>query len=108
MAHPDPNSDFIRRGCSSPQRGQNLYKESFMAYETSGGDCNENHEQFVQRASRVFPSDSVRAWGRIERAVFNHLFEQLIRHRSYSEISNAMLYACRDDMNDIVHRLRSY
>lgn len=77
-----------------------------MAYETNGGDCVENHEQFVQRASRVFPSDSVRSWTRIERAVFNHLMGQLIRHHSYGEISNAMLYACRDDMNDVVHRLK--
>lgn len=76
-----------------------------MAYESEGGDFKEDHEQFVQRASRVFKSDSVRTWSRIERAVFNHLMEQLVRHRSYSEISNAMLHVCRQDMNDIVKRL---
>ncbi len=78
-----------------------------MICETNGEDCIEDHEQFVQRASRVFPSDSVRAWGRLERIVFNHLMGQLIRHRRYCEISNEMLYACRDDMNDVVHRLKS-
>jgi hypothetical protein len=78
-----------------------------MAYETKGMPYKENHDQFVQRAGGVFQSDSVRSWTRIERAVFNHLMGQLIRRHSYEEISNAMLYNCREDMNDIVHRLKS-
>jgi hypothetical protein len=56
-----------------------------MAYENEGEHFNENHEQFVQRASRVFLSHSVRTWSRIERAAFNHLMGQLVRQRSYSE-----------------------
>ena len=79
-----------------------------MAYETEGEHCTENHDQFVQRASRIFLSDSVRSWSRIERAVFNHLMGRLIRCHSYGEISNAMLGACRDDMTDIVQRLKGY
>lgn len=56
-----------------------------MAYENEGEHFKESHEQFVQRASRVFLSDSVRTWSRIERAVFNHLTGLLVRQRSYSE-----------------------
>ncbi|MBS1131748.1 MAG: hypothetical protein H6R16_2750, partial [Proteobacteria bacterium] len=66
----------------------------------------ENHDQFVQRASGVFHSESVRSWTRIERAVFNHLMGRLIRRHSYQEISNEMLYACQEDMNDVVQRLK--
>jgi len=77
-----------------------------MAYETKGEPFKENHDQFVQRASGVFHSESVRSWTRIERAVFNHLMGRLIRRHSYQEISNEMLYACQEDMNDVVQRLK--
>jgi hypothetical protein len=77
-----------------------------MAYETKGEPYKENHDQFVQRASGVFHSESVRSWTRIERAVFYHLMGRLIRRHSYEEISNEMLYACQEDMNDVVQRLK--
>lgn len=64
----------------------------------------ETHEQFIQRANRVFPADRVRVWSRVERAVFNHLMAKLIHRNSYASISNAMLEACHDDMTEIVKR----
>ncbi len=78
-----------------------------MGYAKEDENFKENYDQFVQRASRVFQVSSVRSWSRIERAVFNHLIGRLVRHRSYWEISNAMLYACRDEMNEIVKRLEN-
>jgi len=64
----------------------------------------ETHDQFIQRANRVFPAESVRAWSRVERAVFNHLMAKLIHRNTYSSISDAMLHECRDDMTEIVRR----
>jgi hypothetical protein len=64
----------------------------------------ETHEQFIQRAKRVFPADCVRAWSRIERVVFNHLMAKLIHRNSYSSISNVMLQECQEDMTEIVKR----
>jgi len=75
-----------------------------MLSEMNGLSSNETHEQFIQRANRVFPADSVRVWSRVERAVFNHLMAQLIHRNTYASISNAMLEACRDDMTEIVSR----
>lgn len=75
-----------------------------MSSEMYGVSSDETHEQFIQRASRVFPADSVRAWSRIERAVFNNLMARLIHRNSYSSISNEMLHECRDDMTEIVRR----
>ena len=75
-----------------------------MPTEMYGVSAGETHEQFIQRANRVFSADSVRAWSRIERAVFNHLMAKLIHRHSYGSISNAMLHECRDDMAEIVRR----
>lgn len=76
-----------------------------MAKEMLGAYVHETHEQFVQRASRVFPVDGVRTWSRIERAVFNHLLGRLIIQHGYDAISNQMLEESRDNMNKFVHRL---
>jgi hypothetical protein len=75
-----------------------------MPSEMYGVSSDETHEQFIQRANCVFPFDCVRAWSRIERAVFNHLMAKLIHQHTYSAISNAMLQVCRDDMTEIVIR----
>lgn len=76
-----------------------------MLAEMHGVSSDETHEQFIQRAGRVFPPDSVRAWSRVERAVFNHLMAKLIHHNTYGSISNEMLQECRDDMTEVVRRL---
>ena len=70
-----------------------------------GAHSNETHDQFVQRASRVFPEHHASEWSRIERGVFNHLMAQLIHRYGYSEISNEMLQQSRADMMEIVKRL---
>ena len=75
-----------------------------MPSEMYGVSSDETHEQFIQRANRVFPADSVRVWSRIERAVFNHLMAKLIHRNSYGSISNSMLETCRADMTEIVSR----
>lgn len=75
-----------------------------MPSEMYGVYSDETHEQFIQRANRVFPADCVRAWSRIERAVFNHLMAKLIHRNTYSAISDEMLEECRDDMVEIVRR----
>ena len=75
-----------------------------MPSEMCGVYSDETHEQFIQRANRVFPADCVRAWSRIERAVFNHLMAKLIHQNTYSAISDEMLEECRDDMTEIVSR----
>ena len=75
-----------------------------MPSEMYGVCSDETHEQFIQRANRVFPADYVRAWSRIERAVFNHLMAKLIHQNSYKSISHGMLEECRDDMTEIVRR----
>lgn len=77
-----------------------------MASNPFGIHRNETHEQFIQRASRVFPADSVRSWSRIERAVFNRLLEPLIHRFDYCSITEDMLLQARDDMVEIVRRLR--
>ena len=69
-------------------------------------DSNETHEQFIKRASVVFPVNRVVAWSRLERAVFNHLIAQLVAKHSYGSISNEMLRRCRDDMEEIVWRIQ--
>jgi len=76
-----------------------------MPYGTYGSSVDETHEEFIQRANFVFPADYVRAWSRVERAVFNHLMAQLIHQNAYISISNAMLVKCRDDMAEIVRRI---
>lgn len=70
-------------------------------------DSNETHEQFIQRASNVFPVNRVRAWSRVEQAVFNHLVAQLIDKHRYGSITNEMLRHCRDDMEEIVRRIQA-
>lgn len=76
-----------------------------MASGIFGIDGSETHEQFIQRASRVFSADYVRSWSRIERAVFNHLLRPIIFKLSYGSITDQMLLQCRDDMAEIVRRL---
>ena len=73
-----------------------------MLAEMYGGHSSETHEQFVLRASSVFPEDHVKAWSRIERAVFNYLLAQLIHRRGYRAITNEMLLESRDCMEKIV------
>lgn len=76
-----------------------------MVTEMYGAFSHETHEQFVQRASRIFPEEGVRAWSRIERAVFNHLLGRLIIQHGYDSISNQMLEESRENMNKCVRRL---
>ncbi|PKO89651.1 MAG: hypothetical protein CVU18_03300 [Betaproteobacteria bacterium HGW-Betaproteobacteria-12] len=75
-----------------------------MHSETANLLPDETHEQFVRRASGIFPVERVRNWSRIERAVFNHLMGHLIHEHSYASITDAMLARCRDDMCEIVRR----
>lgn len=75
-----------------------------MFAEIDGVQANETHEQFVQRASRIFPPKEASRWSRIERAVFNHLMAQLIHRHGYSAISDEMLQQSREDMIEIVNR----
>jgi hypothetical protein len=75
-----------------------------MPSEMYGVYSDETHDQFIQRANCIFPADCVRAWSRIERAVFNHLMAKLIHRNTYSSISNVMLQECREDMTEIVRR----
>lgn len=75
-----------------------------MPFENDDFHCDETHEQFVQRASRVFPRKCVRSWSRVERGVFNHLMGQLIHKHSYSSITDEMLDQCQKDMAEIVQR----
>ncbi|MDP2880570.1 MAG: hypothetical protein Q8N89_03200 [Azonexus sp.] len=76
-----------------------------MATEMYGTYSHETHEQFVQRASRVFPEHGVRAWSRIERAVFNHLLGRLIIQHGYDAISDQMLEESRENMNKFIGQL---
>jgi hypothetical protein len=69
-------------------------------------DSNESHEQFIKRASEVFPVNRASAWSRVERAVFNHLMAQLVITHHYSSISTEMLRRCKDDMEEIVWRIQ--
>lgn len=64
----------------------------------------ETHEQFLQRASQVFPVNATNAWTAFERAVFNNLMANLIFRYGYAEISNEMLQAAFEQMQDIVRR----
>ena len=64
----------------------------------------ETHEQFLQRACSVFPTEWAGHWSRIERAVFNQLMTRLIHQCPYNAITDAMLHQCRDDMVKIVSR----
>lgn len=76
-----------------------------MASDMCGTCSHETHEQFIQRASRVFPEQGVRAWSRIERAIFNHLLGRLIIRHGYDSISDQMLEESRKYMNKFVQRL---
>jgi hypothetical protein len=92
----------------APNRASSAVEEwrrSPTPAEMHGGHAHEVHEQFVRRASRVFPEDQVSAWSRIDRAVFNHLMSQLIFRHSYGEISNEMLHKVRTAMIRIVKGL---
>lgn len=70
-----------------------------------GVSSTETHEQFMQRASRIFPADYVRSWSRVERGVFNYLLGPMVHKFSYGAITDAMLLQCRDQMTEIVERL---
>jgi hypothetical protein len=76
-----------------------------MATESYGACSHETHDQFIERASRVFPEEGVRQWSRIERAIFNHLLGRLIIQHGYDSISDQMLEESRENMNKFVHRL---
>lgn len=80
----------------------------FIGIPTTEIHGTETHEQFVQRASRIFPSDYVRSWSRVERAVFNYLLGPMIHQFSYSAITDAMLEQCRNDMTKILSRLSTH
>lgn len=73
-----------------------------MMTEMHGLNSHETHDQFVQRASSVFPVDGVRVWSRVERAVFNHLLGRLIHQYGYDSISRQMLEESRDNMEKLV------
>ena len=73
-----------------------------MLAEMYAAHSQETHEQFVRRASSVFPEDHVKTWSRIERAVFNYLMAQLIHRRGYGAITDEMLLESRDCMKKIV------
>lgn len=64
----------------------------------------ETHEQFLQRASKVFSVDASQSWSPFERAVFNSLMAKLIFQRSYDSISDAMLVAAFAEMQEIIRR----
>lgn len=64
----------------------------------------ETHDQFVRRASAVFPPERAKSWSRIERAVFNHLMSRLIHNRGYASITDQMLYQSRADMEKMLGR----
>lgn len=65
----------------------------------------ETHNQFVERASQIFPESQAAAWTRIERAVFNHLMAQLIYRYGYAGISDQMLQDVRTEMVGVVKRV---
>lgn len=69
-----------------------------------GVASSETHEQFLQRASGIFPIERVENWSRVERAVFNQLMGKLIHQKSYAAITDTMLQQCRDEMTKIVSR----
>ena len=73
-----------------------------MISEAYEGRSGETHEQFIRRASSVFPEQQAKAWSRFERAVFNHLMAPLIHKRGYSAITNEILLELRECMDKIV------
>lgn len=73
-----------------------------MLSEIHVGRSSETHEQFVQRASKVFPEQQAKAGSRFERAVFNHLLAPLIHKRGYSAITDEILQKVRECMDKIV------
>lgn len=68
----------------------------------------ETHDEFLLRASRIFPLDRVQAWSRLERAVFNSLMARLIYERRYAAISDEMLRDVREQMEKLVGHCRSF
>jgi hypothetical protein len=77
-----------------------------MFDEKSSMLSDETHDQFVKRASAVFPPDRAQHWSRIERAVFNHLMTRLIHNRGYAAITDQMLLDSRADMEKMLGRCR--
>jgi hypothetical protein len=64
----------------------------------------ENHDQFVMRAMRVFPADEAENWSRLERGLFNSLMGKLIFQYGYGGITEQMLADVRREMWDAVRR----
>ena len=64
----------------------------------------ENHDQFVRRALRVFPADQADKWSRLERGLFNSLMGKLIFQHGYGGITEKMLIEVRDQMQAAVRR----
>ena len=60
------------------------------------------HEQFLERASRIFPVEASRSWSKLERAVFNVLIGDLIFNHGYKNISDEMLIEACQQMDKIV------
>lgn len=75
-----------------------------MAMQRQEDHAIETHEQFLQRASEVFPVDSSLDWSPFERAIFNSLMAKLIFNYGYDSISDAMLRAAYREMQGIVSR----
>ena len=67
----------------------------------------ETHEQFLQRASLIFPVVSSQYWTAFQRAVFNFLLAKLIYRYGYADISEAMLNAALVEMEKIVRHCPS-
>lgn len=75
-----------------------------MFDEKSNIHSEETHDQFVRRASAVFPPERAKSWSRIERAVFNHLMSRLIHNRGYASITDQMLIQSQADMEKMLGR----
>lgn len=69
------------------------------------GYSHETHEQFLQRISDILPADASLSWTRLERAIFNHLMAKLIHYYGYANITDAMLQATLNEMQEIVQHL---
>lgn len=64
----------------------------------------EAYEEFIRRARRYFPEESVKSWSKVDRLIFNHLMGKLIHRHGYAAISDDMLRQCSEDMAQAVSR----
>jgi hypothetical protein len=62
----------------------------------------ESHDQFVERAMRIFPAEEADKWSRLERALFNSLMGKLIFAHGYGGITESMLIEVRQRMQAAV------